>query len=365
MAEDQEKDSSQKTEEPTQRRIEEAVKRGHVAFSKEVTSFLFILFLTISISLVLPLLAKYLAQRISFYINELDYFNFANPKDMQILVKRVMMDMLIVLSLPLIINVIASLFGSFVQNGIIFSPEAIEPKLEKISIASGFKRIFSKKSVAEFIKGILKISIIGAISYVVIHNELLYIMNSAEATMSTGLALFLSLSLKVMTGICVAMAFIAVIDYLFERFVYLESLKMSKQELKEELKQTEGNPEIKAKQRRIMSDRTRRNMLKAVPQATVVITNPTHYSVALLYEVGSKSAPKVVAKGKDHLALKIREIASKHDIPLIENAPLARALFASVEIDDYIPYEFYKAVADVLSKIFKRKGKSADEFRGL
>lgn len=360
MAEDQDKDSSQKTEEPTQRRLEEAIKRGHVAFSKEVTSFLFILFLTISISLAIPLIAKYLAHRISFYINDFEVFNFSNPKDMQLMVKRIMFDALTVLTLPMAINLVASFGGSLIQNGIIFSPEAIEPKLEKISPLSGFKRIFSKKSLSEFIKGIIKISVIGVISYIVIQSEIIYILNSAESNLITGLWLFVELSLKVMIGISIAMAFIAVIDYLFERHVYLESLKMTKQEVKEELKQTEGNPEIKAKRRRIMGERVRKNMLKAVPTATVVITNPTHFSVALRYDMNSKTAPQVVAKGQDYLALKIREIAKQHNIPLVENAPLARALFASVEIDEFIPYEFYNAVAGILSKIVKRKGQKID-----
>jgi flagellar biosynthetic protein FlhB len=355
MAEDQDQDSSQKTEQPTQRRIEEAVKRGHVAFSREVTNFLFILFITFTAFWLLPYMGKLLSTRVYYYLDEFPDINLNNSGDLMRVCAKAMLDTLVVLSLPLALNFLATFIGAFVQNGIIYSPESIMPNLEKINPLSGFKKIFSKKSVVDLIKNLVKITLIGFTGYLIFKFNTNEIINSTAESFETGLWLFLHLLAKILLAICMVMAVIAALDYFYERYTYIESLKMTKQELKEEFKQTEGNQEIKAKQRRIAIERLRRQMIARVPKATIVITNPTHYAIALQYVKDEMLAPLVIAKGVDHVALSIREIAKKHDIPIYENPPLARALYDAAEVDNYIPYDFYKAVAEVLGEVMQKK----------
>jgi flagellar biosynthetic protein FlhB len=213
------------------------------------------------------------------------------------------------------------------------------------------------QSVVEFVKGIFKLIIVSLVAYNSIKSELPQLKLSHDLSIAAVLSLTLKLSVKMMIGICISMAIIAALDYLYQRHEFFKALRMSKHELKEEYRETEGSPEIKGKLKSMRMERAKQRMMAAVPKADVIITNPTHFSVALKYDMKKMRAPVVVAKGIDEIALRIREVAKKHDIPLYENAPLARTLYANVELDKEIPVEHYKAVAEIISYVYKLKNK--------
>lgn len=347
----EEKDSTERTEEPTARRLEEALERGHVVFSREVTNFLFMLLFTALLMIFLPYLAKYLLQRVTFYWRDAFWYPLSSENDLLILAKRVVIDIITCMGLPLFFNMLASVGGSLLQNGLLFAPTVLEPKFDKLNPLNGLGRIFSRKNLGEFIKSLAKIGVIGAVSIWIIQDSWGEISYIVAEPLVTGLYVGFKLLGKLMLWITIIMAAIAGLDYFFERFFYLESLKMTKQELKEEMKQTEGNPEVKGKQRKIMMQMSRRRIGVVVPKATVVITNPTHYAVALLYDKDLMDAPKLVAKGLDNMALHIRKLASDNAVPIVENPPLARSLYESVEVDQFIPADFYRAVAEIIKTL--------------
>lgn len=354
MAEDQ--DDSQKTEDPTQKRLEDAVKNGQIPKSREVTSFIMLLILAIMIIWMIPSIMKKAMLNLTGFIESPHSF-VMDGNSLMIMAKHTFSDAFFLMIAPVFTLIAAIYISSIIQHPLILSWSAAAPKLERISPLSGLKRMFSLRSLVEFLKGILKITMVGVVAYLSIAPDLGLLKQLPGQTMIGMLLLMLKLSTKMMIGICSLMALIAVVDYLYQKFEYIKSLRMSKKDLKDEFKQTEGSPEVKAKLREIRNKRAGKNMMAKVPTADVVITNPTHYSVALKYDSAVTEAPVVVAKGKDLIALKIREIAKEHNIPIVENPPLARALFSSVELDQEIPVEHYNAVAEVIKYIYKLKGK--------
>jgi flagellar biosynthetic protein FlhB len=206
-------------------------------------------------------------------------------------------------------------------------------------------------------KSVAKIAVVGAIVVWLMRGESARISNLATLSPEDTLAEIQHLMLRLLLGVLAVLTPLAAADYIYQRLNHLRSLRMSKREVKEEMKQSEGDPIVKARLRQIRMDRARKRMMAAVPKASVVITNPTHYAVALAYELGAAGAPRVVAKGTDLVALKIREIAQAHEVPVVENPPLARALHAGVELDREIPPEHYKAVAEIIGYVFRLKGK--------
>jgi flagellar biosynthetic protein FlhB len=223
---------------------------------------------------------------------------------------------------------------------------------------SGFKRLFGREAFVQFIKGLLKIAIVGAVATTVLWNE----RDRLEALirMETGALMpaVLALSMKLLTGVLAIYAFLALGDAVYQRVSWMKRQRMSKREIKEEFKEQEGNPEIKARLRQIRAARVKKRMMKAVPEATVIVTNPTHYAIALKYEKGM-AAPICVAKGVDSLALRIRAVATEHGVAIVENPPLARALHASVEVDDEIPVEHYKAVAELIGYVLRLRRRAS------
>lgn len=355
MAED-DQDESQKTEDPTQHKLNEAIKKGQVAFSREVTSFLILS----AFAIVIIWLAPYLFKRTTVAL--MGYIEHAAeiPVDsisIHYIVSRLFSDVGSILLFPALAALTATIVSAFGQNGIIASVEPIIPKLEKISIFKGVKRLFSLKSMVELLKGILKISLVAIVGFIAVYPELIRMETIHTYAMDDVLALIYTLTIRILIGACVIMGFVAVADYLYQKHEYIKNLRMSKKDIKDEMKQTEGNPEIKAKLRQIRMERAQQRMMSAVPTADVVITNPTHFSIALKYDQETMRAPVCVARGQDHIALKIREIAKEHDITIVENPPLARALFNNMDIDEEIPNEQYQAVAEVISYVYKLKGK--------
>ena len=251
----------------------------------------------------------------------------------------------------------AAFVGPFLQIGPLFAPEIIKPDLSKISPIKGVQRLFSTRSLVEFVKGLLKLFIIGVVGTVIVYPYYGNIDHMVGLPVPALLDELKFLVVRMLTGILVVLMVVAVIDLVYQRYEHYKKMRMTKQELKDEYKQTEGDPHVKARLRSLRAERARQRMMQNVPQADVVITNPTHYSIALKYIPEEMEAPRCVAKGVDEVALRIREVAKEHDIILYENKPLARALYETVEIDEIVPPEHYKAVAEVISYVFKLKGR--------
>jgi flagellar biosynthesis protein FlhB len=265
-------------------------------------------------------------------------------------------ELIATLAIPFLLLMLAALAGNLIQHRLVWSYETLAPKLSRISVNAGFKRMFSTQATANFAKGLAKLLLVGAVLITVMWPERQRMQNLLWTDVDAVLALAKTLALKLMGTVVAIMAIIAAADYLFQYRQWYERQKMSLRDLKEEFKQTEGDPKIRGKMKQVRQGRMRKRMIAAVPKAAVIITNPTHYSVALQYERGM-AAPVCVAKGVDALALKIREVAGEHRIPIVENPPLARTLHATVEVDQAIPPEHYKAVAEVIGYVMRlRRG---------
>ncbi len=355
---DDDQDDSQKTEEPSQKRLEDATKKGQVPNSREVTSFLMLLAFALSIIWMVPSIMTDTTIELSKFISMPHNFRI-DSQSLSLLSSNLLAKMLGWMFTPVIIIVLVIFLSSILQHGIIISTDPLMPKLERISLIKGLGRMFSTRTIVEFLKGLFKITLIAIITAITVYPYLTNLKQLVAMSIGGILALLLKIITSILVGICSFMAIIAVLDFLYQQFEHIKSLKMSKKDVKDEYKQTEGSPEIKAKLRELRNERANNRMMGKVPDADVVITNPTHYSIALQYEEGITNAPILVAKGQDLIALKIREIAKENDIPIVENPPLARALFASVEIDEEIPFEHYNAVAEVIKYIYKLKGKKA------
>lgn len=356
MAEDEQPDDSQKTEEPTPKKLEEARKKGQVALSRELNNWIMLLAATILIATAAGPVLGDVKDVLKAYIEHSNDFP-PTPGGLHIIMGEGFKKIVLALALPLIVLMAAAFLSPFIQVGPLFAPESIKPDVSKISPIKGFTRLFSKRSLMEFTKGILKISIIGLIGALIIYPYYGQIEHVIGMPVPLVLWELQGLVVKMMAGILVVLLVVAVIDIAFQRMEHYKKMRMTKQELKDEYKQTEGDPHVKARLRQLRSERARQRMMQAVPQADVVITNPTHYSIALKYDPEEMEAPLCVAKGVDELALRIREVAKEHDVEIFENPPLARALFDTVDVDETIPTEHYQAVAEVISYVFKRKGR--------
>jgi flagellar biosynthetic protein FlhB len=268
------------------------------------------------------------------------------------LFEKIGLELIAALAIPFLLLMLAAVAGNLVQHKPVWSFDVLAPKLSKISPAAGFQRLFSMQALANLAKGVVKITLIGAVLTALMWPERLRLIALTRGDLADVLPLALSLTLKLLGAVVAMMAIVAVADYLFQYRRWYQKQKMSLREMKEEFKQSEGDPTIKGKLKQMRHTRMRKRMIAAVPKAAVVITNPTHYAVALQYERGMP-APVCVAKGVDALALKIREVAGEHAVPVVENPPLARALHATVEVDQAIPPEHYKAVAEVIGYVLR------------
>jgi flagellar biosynthesis protein FlhB len=261
-------------------------------------------------------------------------------------------------ALPLGLIALAGLSGGGIQHRPLWSAQPLKPQLSRISPLSGAKRVFGREAFVQFVKGLLKILIVGSVAGAVLWSDRDRLDGLARLEPAALLPILLVLAMKLLGGVLAIHAFLAAGDAVYQRMAWLKRQRMTKRELKEEYKETEGSPEIKARLRQIRMLRLKKRMIAAVPKATVVVTNPTHYAVALQYETGM-AAPLCVAKGVDALALRIRAVATEHGVPLVENPPLARALHATVDVDQEIPVEHYKAVAEVIGYVLRLRRRPA------
>ena len=354
MAEEQ--DESSKTEEPTPKRLREAREKGQLPSSREVNSWFMIFALTLLIFGMAGSMMGGLSNLMTAFV-EKPHEMLLNRGSLVSLIGDIAIVILIVMALPLIMTVLAAFFSSVLQNGLLLAPETIKPKLEKISPIAGLKRLFSIRSLTEFVKGLVKLAVVGAIGTAVVMPEL----NDIGAFMAMDIDALLirlrDLALILLAAVLAVMTVIAALDLTYQRYEHMKKLRMTKQELKDEYKQTEGDPIVKSRLRQLRMERARRRMMAAVPTSDVVITNPTHFAVALKYDSDKMAAPRLVAKGADLVAKRIRDLANDNDVPIVENPPLARALFAGCELDQEVPPEHYQAVAEVIGYVYRLKGR--------
>jgi flagellar biosynthetic protein FlhB len=351
----EEKDKSSQTEEPTSKRLAEAHDHGDVVKSTEVSTFVVLAGGTLAIAIFGKPAAESLAATMRLFLEQPDQIGVAGS-DLMVMLQTLLLRVAAILGPFFALMVFAGLGGNLIQHRPVFTFERIKPDLSKLSLTSGLKRMFGVDGLANLAKGLIKIAIVALAIWTQVWPE----RSTLESVLDQspqGVAGDMShLLFKVLIAALAALAVIAAGDYFLQRFRFLQRHRMSKQEIKEEHRQTEGDPAVKAKIRQLRMERSRRRMIAAVPEATVVIMNPTHFAVALKYESGKMAAPVCVAKGVDALALRIRKVAEENDVPVVENPPLARALHASVEVDQAIPADHYKAVAQVIGYVMRLSG---------
>jgi flagellar biosynthetic protein FlhB len=346
-----EPDSTDKTEDPTQKRLDEAQARGDVVKSQEVNTW----FIIAGGTLVLMSFTGGMGQGLTATMRGVIANSYMLTMDGQALphlFQKMGVELIAALGLPFLILMLAAFMGNLLQHKLVWSTEPITPKFSKVSPLAGLKRMFSKQSIANFVKGLAKLLLVGGVLTAIMWPERVRFEGLERTDPMAILGFTQSLALKMLGTVVAILAVIAAADYFFQYRQWFEKQKMSLRDLKEEFKQSEGDPTIKGKLRQMRQQRSRKRMMANVPKAAVIITNPTHYAIALQYERGME-APICVAKGMDALALKIREVGEKHSIPIVENPPLARALHATIDVDDAVPPEHYKAVAEVIGYVMK------------
>ncbi len=348
-------DDSSKTEDPSGRKLGKARGEGQVAQSREVNTW-FMLAVSGGLIMVMgPSIGRTLLRTLEPFL-ELHPFLDSDG----ILwgpIGAAAQEVALAFLVPMLFMVIAAIAGTLVQTGIIFAFEKFSWDISRMSPVAGLGRLFSMRSLVDFGRNLAKIAVVAALMVWLMRPEIANLERLTTVSAGVLSSEIFRLIVRLLLSVLAVLTAVAGADFFYQRFAFLKSMRMSKQEVKEENKQSEGDPMIKSRLRQIRYERARRRMMAAVPGASVVITNPTHYAVALKYEMGATGAPRVVAKGADLIALRIRELAKEHQVPVVENPPVARALFASVELDQEIPPEHYKAVAEIISYVFKLKGK--------
>jgi flagellar biosynthetic protein FlhB len=355
MAENQ-TDDAQKTEEATPKKLRDAHEKGQIARSQEVSHWFMIFAFTLTVAFFAPGVASDLSGTLVSFVAQPHAIPLDGAGVGEVL-RRALTTLALALMAPIGVAVFAALLSGFIQSGVVLSLEPMKPKLSKISVLSGAKRMFSMRAIVEFAKGIVKIVIVTTAVGLVLwpKRDLIPVVPTLE--MPQFMATMQDLGIRVLITVLSVVSVIAGLDYLFQRHKHMKEMRMSRQEIRDEYKQTEGDPMVKARLRQIRTERARQRMMAAVPEADVVIANPTHFAVALKYDPVQMGAPKLVAKGMDSLALRIRELAEELGIPVVENPPLARALHDDVDLDREVPAEHYKAVAQIIGYVWRLKGR--------
>jgi len=340
---------NEKTEDPTQKRLDDAHAKGDVAKSQEVNTW----FVIAGATLVLSTFSGSMGGGILMPLRNVlanSWMIRTDGPSLLALAQNLEYVLIAAIGVPLLMLMLAAVAGNMIQHRLVWSAESLKPKFSKVSPGAGFKRVFGKQALANFAKGVFKVVALGAVMTAVLWPERHRLEAFVHFDPAAIMGATTGLTVHLMGAVVAMLAVVAIGDYFFQYRQWFERQKMSLQEMKEEFKQSEGDPHVKGRIRQLRMARAKKRMMAAVPKASVIITNPTHYSVALAYDRGMP-APVCVAKGADLIAMKIREVAREHDIPIVENVPLARALYATVEIDDEIPVEHYHAVAEIIGYV--------------
>lgn len=353
----------EKTEQPTAKKLDDARKEGQVAKSREIANAATLLGLFLLLRVVLSFLGGQFLGTFEDSYNRFDQIirltgEQIRVTDMMQLLRSMLLRMILCMLPFLLTGFILAFLADFVQIKWMVTTKPLQPKFSKLNPANGFKRIFSMQSLVELLKSIAKIVLIALVAYNTLKNKFNVIYILFNMPLWQGIATAADLAISVGFQISAYYMIIAALDLIYQRWKFNEDQKMTKQEVKDEFKNSEGDPQIKGKQKQRMQEASRRRMMQNVPKADVVITNPTHFAVAIQYDTEIAPAPFVVAKGEDHLAAKIKEVAKENRVEIVENKPLARMLYHNVEIGEQVPPELYQAVAEVLAMVYKLQGKA-------
>jgi flagellar biosynthetic protein FlhB len=351
MAEDQDQE---RTEKATPKKKEEARKKGQIAQSREIPSVIVLLSALSVFYFAGGWMFNQLADVMRGIFDQLVQKSFG-AESAQMLLLHVLVQLLTLLGPLLFVILVAGVFANLVQTGFMLTGETLTPNFSKLNPLSGIKRLFSLRSTAEVVKAVLKIIIVGGMAYATLFREMDHIPALVALEIPQIMSFMGSVALRLGYYTCLVLMVLAGIDYLFQLWQHERDLRMTKQEIKDEHRQQEGDPMVRSRIRAVQREMAMKRMMEAVPDATVVITNPTHLAVALKFD-RSMPAPKVVAKGAGHIAEKIKSLAYDHDVPVIEQKPLARALYKNVDIDQFIPADLYHAVAEMLAYVYRLKG---------
>ncbi|WP_019638063.1 flagellar biosynthesis protein FlhB [Paenibacillus fonticola] len=349
--------AGEKTEKATPKKRQDARKKGQVAKSQDLSGSIVLL----SAFLCLLMFGGFIKERLILLFSDV-YFHRMNmdvtKENVMTMFGDYMFQILLLLAPVFLVVVVMAVIANYAQVGFLLTGEPFKIQFKKLDPIKGFKRIFSMRSLVEFLKSLLKLTIIGYLVYSTVWGARGNIAALGHVTIEDAFYFTSKLTMNLGLKIGAALFVLAVLDYLYQKYEHEKNLKMSKQDIKDEYKKMEGDPLIKGKIRERQRRMALQRMMQEVPKADVIITNPTHFAVALKYEGSEMDAPQIVAKGQDYVALRIREIAKEHGVIIMENKPLARALFQRAEIGDSIPADLFQAVAEVLAYVYRMKGKS-------
>lgn len=350
MAEDSDKDS--KTEEATEKKIRDTIEKGKLPHSKESAIFAsFVAILVYAVFFARESIAQ-LGMFLGLFLEKPESWPLQTEQDAIFLYEVVFMEIAKAVSAVLILLVVAGVGASLVQHMPRFVGERIRPQASRISLRQGWKRLFGAQGLVEFLKSLAKLAFVVAVLIFISTDTLQHLISGMITHPAAFMLIIREQFITMLVAVALVMAVIAVADFLWQKFHWRQDLRMTRQEVKDELKQSEGDPIVKSRLRSLARDRSRRRMMSQVPRATLVIANPTHYAIALRYVREEDSAPVVLAKGMDLVALKIREIAAANNIPVFEDVALARSMYKQVSVDSVIPSQFYQAVAELVRTVY-------------
>ena len=350
MAEQQ---GQEKTEAPTEKKRRDSREEGQVAFSKELPSASLLAGILLTLIASSPLILDAFREMTSKVFREMSKADELSIGSLHNLSGEIFSILLPAFAPFAAIIMLVGIFASILQVGVQITLKAIAPKFNKISPLTGLKRLFSTQSLADFLKSLAKLIIVGIVGYITYMDKITELNGLFVATPEAILEYNFTVVAEVSGKIVLALVAIAIFDYLYQRWHHEKQLMMTKQEVKEETKQTEGDPQLKARIRQIQREMSNARMMQEVPKADALIVNPTHFSVAILYDRDVMEAPEITAKGADHMALRMRTVARENNVPILERPELARDLYANVEIGETIPERFYKAIAEILAFVYR------------
>ncbi|MDO8605386.1 MAG: flagellar biosynthesis protein FlhB [Phaeospirillum sp.] len=351
-------DDGEKSEEPTGKKLSNARDEGQVAQSQEIKIWAGLMGALVLISMMSPMLGRNVVKMMMPYIEHPHTIDMNREALGHVLSDQVL-SLIFLMMIPLVMMMVFGVAANLSQVGLMFVTKNLSLDLAKLSPGKGIARIFSQKNLVDFIKHMFKIGVIGFVIFLVLKSKVNDFLAMAAVDIFAMLEYLRSQTIRLIIIVLLMVTALAAADWFYQRWAFMQQMRMTKQEVKDEHKQQEGDPIVKGRLRQLRFQRARQRMMAAVPMASVVVTNPTHYAVALKYDMEAMGAPILVAKGADLVALRIRELAEENEVPIVENPPLARALFATVELDQEVPPEHYKAVAEVIGYVMKLKGKLA------
>ncbi|MFC3882557.1 flagellar biosynthesis protein FlhB [Bacillus songklensis] len=349
--------AGEKTEKATPKKRQESRKKGQVAKSQDVSTALVLLLIFLYFSFGAKSLLKQFMHLITHSYEHYLLLDVTEENIMSILFD-LLPEIAVAVGPIMLVALIGGIATNYIQIGFLFSTETLKPNLNKINPIHGVKRIFSIRALVELLKSILKITLVGTVTFAILWTNRSEVLLLSQKGLMDSLVVLAKLVFQMGIAASIVLLFLSLFDYLYQKYDFEKSIRMSKQDIKDEYKNIEGDPQIKSKIKQRQREMAMSRMMQEVPKADVVITNPTHYAIALKYDEGKMDAPFVIAMGVDHLAQKIKSVAQNHDIVMVENRPLARALYEQTDIGDPIPEEFFKAVAEILAYVYRIKNKS-------